>query len=494
MIYLLKMPSSVSAMRYIFTGCLMVLLMYAPALFAQETWSLQRCVDYALEHNIQIKQADIQKRLNELILQQSRLSRLPNLSAGINNGFNFGRSIDPTTNQFVNNQLYYLGGSVNMSLNLFSGLQKTHTIQANKYTLAASEQLERKMENDVALNVATAYLQILLNTEQLKATQQQLNLSLAQLENTRKQVIAGALPESNLADMQAQVASDTASLITAENNLTLAILQMKAILNLPSDAPFAVDTQMNVDAIPVMNLDAITPEQIYEQAVGIQPQVLADSLTLLADKKQLAAAKGALYPTIYLSGSLGTNYASTFSQYHVDTIMVPPVQIGTVNINGVDYKVNSLPQTEPIYRSYKSPLGSQLNNNFNQSIGIGVNIPIFNGYTARTNVKRAQLNLLNQQLTAEQNKITLRQNIFQAYADAKGAREQYRATIRALEAARIAYDYATQRYDLGLLSPVDYLTSQNNLFKATINMLTAKYNYIFKVKVLEFYQTLRVQF
>jgi len=494
MIYLLKMRTSVIAMRYLFTGCLMVLLLYAPALFAQDVWSLQRCVDYAREHNIQIKQAEIQKRLNALILQQSRLSRLPNFSAGINNGFNFGRSIDPTTNQFINKQLYYLGGNVNMSLNLFSGLQKNHTIQANKYMLAASEQLERKMENDVALNVATAYLQILLNTEQLKATQQQLSLSLAQLDNTRKQVIAGALPESNLADMQAQVASDSASLITAENNLTLAILQMKAILNLPSEAPFAVDTQMNVDAIPLTNLDAITPEEIYEQAVGIQPQILADSLTILADQKQLSAARGALYPTIYLSGSLGTNYASTFTQYHIDTVMVPPVQIGTVNINGMDYKVNSLPQTEPVYKSYKSPLGSQLNNNFNQSIGIGMNIPIFNGYTARTNVKRAELELLNQKLTAEQNRITLRQDIFQAYADAKGAREQYRSSIRALEAARTAYEYATQRYQLGLLNSVDYLTSQNNLFKATVNMLTAKYNYIFKVKVLEFYQTLHVQF
>ncbi|MBX5438371.1 MAG: TolC family protein [Thermoflavifilum sp.] len=481
-------------MRYVCIGCLMILFLHAGSVFAQELWSLQRCVDYAREHNIQIKQAEIQKRLNELILQQSKLSRLPTLSAGINNGFNFGRSIDPTTNQFINKQLYYLGGNVNMSLNLFSGLQKTHTIQANKYALAASQQLERKMENDVALNVATAYLQILLNTEQVKATQQQLDLSLAQLENTRKQVIAGALPESNLADIRAQVASDSASLITAENNLTLAVLQMKAILNLPADAPFAIDTQLNVDAIPLMNLDAITAEDIYEQAVGIQPQILADSLTILADQKQVAAARGALYPTIYLSGSLGTNYASTFTQYHIDTVMVPPVQIGTVNINGNEYKVNSLPQTEPLYRSYRSPLGSQLNNNFNQSIGIGMNIPIFNGYTARTNVKRAQLELLNQKLTAEQNKITLRQDIFQAYADAKGAREQYQASLRALDAARTAYTYATQRYELGLINAVDYLTSQNNLYKATVNMLTAKYNYIFKVKVLEFYQTLHVQF
>ncbi|MCL6523458.1 MAG: TolC family protein [Thermoflavifilum sp.] len=470
------------------------LWMLGTAGYAQQLWSLQQCVDYALTHNIQIQQAEIQKRLNQLILHQSQLSRLPNLSAGINNGFNFGRSIDPTTNQFINKQLYYLGGSVNMSVNLFSGLQKTHTIQANKFTLAASEQLERKMQNDVALNVATAYLQILLNTEQLRATRQQLALSQAQLENTRKQVMAGALPESNLADMQSQVASDSASLITAENNLLLSELQMKAILNMPAETPFAVDTQLNVDAIPLINLDEVTPQQIYAEAIGIQPQILADSLTTLASKKQLAAARGALYPTVYLSGSLGSNYASTFTQYHIDTILVPPFQIGTVNINGQDYKVNSLPTTQSVYQPYKSPLGSQLRNNFNQSIGIGVNIPIFNGYTARTNVKRAELELFNQQLTTEQDKITLRQNIFQAYADARGAREQYRASIRAFDAARLAFDYAAKRYELGLINSVDYLTSQNNLFKARVNMITAKYNYVFKLKVLEFYQTLRVQF
>jgi outer membrane protein len=476
-------------------------LLFISALFllsmtanAQQPWSLEQCVAYAQSHNIQIKQSAIQARLNKLTLKQSQLSRIPSLSGGGNSGYNFGRSIDPTTNQFVNNQLFFFQANLNMSMNLFSGFQKNNTIKANRYAAAASDQLLESIKNNVALNVASAYLQILLDEEQYEVSKQEVQLSISQLQNTIKQVVAGALPESNQADLESQVASDSANLVTAKNNLTMSILQMKALLNLDFDTPFSVDTVHNIDAIPLISLADNPPQKIYDEAVGIEPNLLADSFTVLSDQKSLAAAKGALYPSLFLSGSFGTSYASSYPEYSFDTVMIPSYQIGTVNVNGADYKVNSLPESQTITIPHTSPFGQQLNANFNQSIAIGLNIPIFNGWSNRANVERAKLNLLNQQLTTEQDKLTLKQNIYQAYADAKGSLEQYNASMKALTDAQISYDYATQRYNLGLITSVDYLTTENNLFKAQVTMLSDKYNYVFKMKVLEFYKTLNVHF
>lgn len=458
--------------------------------FAQETWSLERCVDYAKSHNIQIKQSMIQARLSRLLLKQSQLSRLPNLSGSTDAGYNFGRSIDPTSNQFVDNQLFFAGASLNLNLTVFDWFQKAHNIRANRFALMANSELVNKLENDISLNVATAYLAILLNTETYQVDQQQVQLSLSELQNTRRQVEAGALPESNQADLESQVASDSSTLITARNNLALSVLQMKALLNLDFDTPFSVDTLKNIDAIPLMNLNEEDPEDIYEKSLAIQPQILADSLNQLSLRNTLASSRAALYPALFLSGSMGTNYASTYRlPYGAPVDISQP--LGTVNVNGTDYTVNSFPFKSYNYR--RSPFRDQLGNNFNQSLVVGLNIPLFNGYSSRSNVRRAQMNLENQQLTIDQDKLTLRQTIYQAFADAKGSLEQYRASIKALSAAQTAYDYAARRYALGLITSVDFLTTENNLFKAQTNMLTGKYNYIFKVKVLEFYKTLNVK-
>ncbi|GAA4301327.1 TolC family protein [Compostibacter hankyongensis] len=441
------------------------LLLFAAVLFsvpgrAQETWSLTRCIQYAREHNIQIKQQVLQKRLADLTLKQSRLSQIPSLNGNVNYGFNFGRSVNPTTYEFDNTQFNSGNIGVNSSVTLFNFFQKRNTIAADKYAAQAADATVQKLFNDVSLNIATAYLQMLQAREQVKVSEEQVSLTQHQLENTTKQVEAGSLPESNRADLIAQLARDSSDLITNQNSATMAVLQMKALLNLDFETEFEPEIPENIDDIPLLNLLATGPRQIYEGALAVQPQLKADSFQILSSEKRVDAAKSALYPSIALSGGIGSNYASA-----------------TRTITGE-----------------KVPFGKQLDNNFNENIGIGLNIPIFNGWQARAGVRQAQIDLENQRLTKEQDQLQLKQDIYQAYADAGAALEKYHAAQKSLEASRTAFFYASKRYELGVVNSIDYLTSQNNLYKAQTDMLTSHYEYVFKMKVLEFYRDLNIHF
>jgi len=462
------------------------------SLQAQDIWTLERCIQYARDHNIQIKQSALQVRMARLTLQQSRLSRLPTLSATPEYGYNFGRSIDPTTNTFVTSKLAFSSIGLNMGLNLFTWFQQINTIAANRYAAAASNSALEKLKNDVSLNVATAYLQILANKEQVQADEQQVQLSTSELNNTTKQVQSGYLPESNQADLEAQQARDSATLIGARNTLIISILQMKALLNLNFSTPFDVEAPQNIDEIPLLDLTQENPDLIYQEALNNQPQMAEDSFIVKSASKSLKAARGAYFPSLSLFGGMATSYSSQYLRPSESLITYPAMPIGTVSINNTNYTVNSYSQQVLVPTYSKTPLTTQMGDNFRQDFGLALNIPILNGWQIRTNVQRAHINLLNDQLTFEQDRLTLKQNIFQAYADAKGSLENFHAAMKTLEDSQIAFDFATKRYNLGLINSVDYLTTQNNLFAAKTNLLTAKYTYIFKVKLLEFYKNLQL--
>lgn len=459
---------------------------------AQDVWSLQRCIEYARSHNIQIKQQVLQRRLSELQLQQSRLSRFPTLNGSGNYGYNFGRSIDPTTNQFVGSQLSFAGLSVNSGVTLFNWFQLRNTIASDKYATEANNAILDKMKNDISLNVANAYLQILLAEEQTKVSEEQIGLDQSQLANTTQQVKAGALPESNEADLEAQLARDSATYITNKNNVLSAILQMKALLNLDFRTEF-IPEQPDIAKIPILNLAMLTPEEIYQEALQNQPQLIADSLQVLSSEKQVAATRATLYPSLSLGGGLGTNYSSNYKRPEGEIqTQIPATPIGSVKINGNDYMVNSLPQSITSPKYIQPPLGTQISDNLRENIGLNLNIPIFNGHQAHIQVQRAKINLENQKLIREQDMLTLKQDIYQAYSDAHAALENYVAAGKTLKSSKTAFYYAEQRYNVGLINSVDYLTSQNNLYQAQINLISMHYNYIFKMKVLEFYKNLNI--
>jgi outer membrane protein len=433
--------------------CLLPFTAFAqPASSTGDKWDLRESVEYALQHNISVRQADVQARIVALTYKQSRLGQFPSLDMQNSGGYQFGRSIDPATNEFTTQEILFTNHSVNLNLDVFNWFSKRNTVASNRYQAESYFAGAAKARNDVALNVANAYLQILLSAEQINVSEVQVKQSIEQLSNIEKQVKAGALPELNLAEMEAQLANDSSLLITSKSNYTLSVLQLKAVLNIPADQAFEVEVP-TVDKIPIESLADLEPAKVYALATANLPQQKINDFNVLSAIKNAVAAKGMMYPSLVLFGQLDTRYSNAI--------------------------VN--PFTKNTYFR-------QLNNNFGQAVGLGLRIPIFNGNSARINWQKAKLDVVNAELQKEQGEMTLKQDIWQAYANAVASLEKFNASRKAAETAQKAYDFSRKRFDVGLLNSIDLITNQNNLFRARINMVSAQYDYVFKMKLLEFYK------
>lgn len=449
-----------------------------------EKWDLRKCVEYALEHNISVRQADVQARIVALTYEQSKLSQYPSIFLQNSSGYQFGRSIDPSTNEFTNERILFANHALNINLDLFNWFSKKNTIAANRLQAEAYTEGVEKAKNDIALNVANAFLQIVLNAEQIKISDVQVKQSMEQVDIIRKQVAAGALPELNLAEMETQLATDSANLITANSNYILSVLQLKALLNIDADAAFDVAIPP-VELIPVEPLAELDPAVVYQLATTNMPQQKINDLNLQAAIKNVAAAKGGMFPSLSLFGGLDSRYSNAqklFPRNFINSV----VPIGFVDVNGTNYIVNT--QTEVPTAFTKNTYFRQLNNNFSQGVGLSLNIPIFNGGAARTNWKKAKLNVISVELQKEFDSKTLKQDIYQAHANAVAAMQKFNAQSKSVETAQKAYDFAKKRFDVGLLNTIDLITNQNNLFRAKINMVSAQADYVFKMKLLEFYK------
>ncbi len=467
-------------------ACLFSFLLTSLFAKAQEPakWDLRKCVEYALEHNISVRQADVQARIFALTYEQSKLSQYPSIFLQNSSGYQFGRSIDPSTNEFTNERILFANHALNVNLDLFNWFSKKNTIAANRLQAEAYTEGVEKAKNDIALNVANAFLQIVLNAEQIKISDVQVKQSMEQVDIIRKQVAAGALPELNLAEMETQLATDSANLITANSNYILSVLQLKALLNIDADAAFDVAIPP-VELIPVEPLAELDPAVVYQLATTNMPQQKINDLNLQAAIKNVAAAKGGMFPSLSLFGGLDSRYSNAqklFPRNFINSV----VPIGFVDVNGTNYIVNT--QTEVPTAFTKNTYFRQLNNNFSQGVGLSLNIPIFNGGAARTNWKKAKLNVISVELQKEFDSKTLKQDIYQAHANAVAAMQKFNAQSKSVETAQKAYDFAKKRFDVGLLNTIDLITNQNNLFRAKINMVSAQADYVFKMKLLEFYK------
>ena len=465
---------------------LLLFLFLIPVTFSysQEKWDLKKCVDYALENNISVKQADLQVRFAELDLHQNKMSQYPGVNFNSNLSYSAGRNQDPTsfsliTTGYVNNNY-----SLQTSVDLFNWFTKKNTIEEKKLGLQATEAKVSKIKNDIALNVAVAYLQVLLAREQINLAKIQVKQVQAQLENTRKQVDVGKLPELNAAQLEAQLASDSSGLITAETTAYQLLLQMKALLNLDAATQFDIATPP-VDKIPVENLAELQPESVYNLAMVNLPQQKVDELNVKSSLKSVEVARGSMYPTFSLFGSLGSTFNNRSRRVTSKTQVNAPV--GTVNVNGTDYNVFPF-QPYEVFNYGNVSYFDQLNQNFRQSVGLSVSVPIFNGSSLRTNWQRSKLNVKQMELQKEQNSFTLKQDIYKAYNDAVAAIQKFNANKKVMKTAEKTFDFAQKRYDLNLLSTFELISSQTNLLQAKTQLLYSQYDYVFKMKLLEFYK------
>jgi len=299
------------------------------------------------------------------------------------------------------------------------------------------------------------------------------------------------MPELNAAQLEAQLAADSSTYITAQGTADQNRIALMALLNLDAATPFEVSVP-DVDKIPIEPLFEMQPDYVYNLALATQPLQKFDSLHLKAAEYYVKSAKGAMYPTLSAFGSLSSNYGSTYREFlgsfpsgGVDTF-------GKVNIGASDYYVTA-PHYNTITKrpSYFKQIG---NINFSQAVGVQLNVPIFTNRRLRDSYERSRLNVENLKLQQQQDNITLQQNVYQAYYNAASALQKFNANTKAYNIQEYALQLSTKRYDIGVMSTIDYITTQNNAFTAKINQLSARYDFVFKMKVLEFYKGLGVKF
>lgn len=453
---------------------------------AQEKWGLRRCVEYAIAHNVSVKQADVQARLGKLTLNQSKLQRWPSANFQNSNGFQFGRSIDPATNGFTTDQVTFSQFGLSTSVTLFNFNSQKNTILGNEFDQKALETAVASLANDISLNIAAVYLQALLSREQVNISIVQINQTREQLINTRKLVDAGSLPELNAAELEAQLARDSSTYIAAFTTYQGNLLSLKAFMNLDPSVAFELDTPP-VERIPVEPLADLQPESVYLLAVANMPLQKVNNLRLQALEKFVKAARGNMYPSIGAFGNLNSAYSSAFKTLPKGANIPIVIPIG---YTGSGSATNPNVFTERLIPSgtQEATFGRQLDYNFRQSIGVSLTVPIFNGGQARTAWQRSKLNYQNQQLQVEKDNQTLKQNIYTAYNSALAAFQRYQASIKSVQTAEYSYDLSKKRYDAGLLRTIDLITNQSNLFRARLERISNQYDYVFRMKVLEFYK------
>jgi outer membrane protein len=432
---------------------LSLLFLFAFNAYSQEKWDLKKCIDYALEKNLQVKQAQVNADISKETLLQSEASTLPSLNGFATNNYNFGQTIDPFTNQFANSRVRSNNLGLNSSVVLFNGLQTLNTIKQNKYNLMANKYNVEKVKNDIALNIATAYLQILFNEELLSIAENQLGITRQQVKRIDQLVNVGTQPKGKLLEVQAQEASEELSVVNAQNNLDISYLTLIQLMQFDSAENFSI-VKPSISLPSDINSVPTSPGQVYDAALTSQPVIKSAEYMVLGFEKNVAVAKGTISPRITLNGSFGTGYSGLKQD------------ITAINFSGFDtigYTTSGETVVRPAYTAETKVrgFGDQLNDNLNKSIGFTLSVPIFNGLSSYTSVKRAKLNLLNAQYDLENTKNQLERTIEQAHADANAALKKYKATLKSVEALKESFGYTEQRFNVGLVNTVEYNDAKN---------------------------------
>lgn len=447
----------------------------------EKFWTLEDCINYALEHNIQVQQNEINQQQSEQDLKASKFNTLPTLNGFASHTYNFGQTIDPFTNSFANTQVRSNNFSLSSQLILFDGFRNLNTIKRNQAQLKVAEYDLQRMKNDISLNIANAFLQVLFNQELLKNARNQLLVTQIQIDRIDKQVKAGSLPSGALKDIEAQFASEELSVVNAENQLDLSKLNLAQLLRLESTEDFEISSPNMAGFEGVSQL--ISPSALYATALEKMPEIKSAEYAFYSAEKSKQLAQANYSPTLSVSGSVG----SGFSGANTEVVGFENERyVTTTDRTVVSQELIERFRVDAIRRDKK--FADQLDDNLNQSIGFRLNIPIFNGLSSRTSVQRAKLQMQSAELNLENAKLQLRQNIESAHNDAVAALKRYRAAEKSVSALETSFSYTEERFKVGLINSFDFNNEKNRLANSQSELLQAKYNYIFSTKVLDFYQ------
>ena len=452
--------------------------------------TLEECIGIALRNNPQVKQAELQVQSSGNIYEQSKWQRWPSLSFSASQGFSSGRNIDPFTNQFVQQNIAFNNFQLGSSVTLFNGFQVQNSIRQNNLSLQASQKDLAATRNDIMLNVALGYLQVLSNQELIEVAQRQVEATQLQLDRTQKLVQAGSLAESNLFDLRAQLANDELSLVNAQNNLESAKLTLRQLMNLPGGKDIAV-APMTVGDPSLQAYDA-TAQEVFETAIRNLPQMQAAELRIAAAEKGVDIARGARLPTLLMNGGISTAYSSAApsERFVADgtgsRTMEVPSSTRFVEANGIRVPVVDI-VTVPNGAVRQFKYLDQLDFNRNSSVNFSLRIPIFTNFQARYQIANAKIQQQNTEYQSQIVRQQIRQNVEQAYIDMSNSAKRYVATLNQVRAQEEAYRVAESRFGVGAINSIEYNIAKANLDRSRANLVQTRYDYVFRTKVLDFY-------
>jgi outer membrane protein len=463
-------------------GCLSIaLLVFSGNVQAQKIWTLEDCINYALENNLDINKQLFTVENNKDLLLQSGLNMLPNLNANGTNVWNYGQTVDQYTNTFATNTVRSNNFYISSNVTLFSGLQKLNTYKESKINLLASNYDLDVIKNNISLSVAGYYLDILFNLELLDVAREQLTITTAQAERISKMVEAGSSARGDLLNIQAQKATEQLNVVSAENRLYISNLSLQQLIDIPVSRDFVVEKPLLKDVQAPK--DKITAEVIFEHAYKTRPEIKSAELRVESAQKRLAIARGYVQPTLSLSGSWGTGYSGVAQE--IDPNVAPTISSDTV---GRTVPSNEKVIVDQLNYSYRTKsFADQLKDNSNQTVGFYLNIPIFNGWSGRTAISQAKIRKSQAELDLGIQTRDLRKLIEQAFADAVAALQKYSASKEKVNAQSEAFNYAQQKFDVGVMTSFDYNNTKKELTLAESQLLQAKYDFIFKTTILDFY-------
>jgi outer membrane protein len=443
--------------------------------------TLKQCIETAIANNLDVQQSNLQMQQGKINWNQAKLNMLPDLNGSTGSGINQGRSIDPFTNGYINQQVNYSNYGLSSGVILFNGLSMQNTARQNALAYEASKMDWQQTKDNLTINIILAYLQVLNNEDLLTQLRSQEDLSKKQVERLVILNNDGAITPSLLSDLKGQYASDQFFIINAQNALESSRISLCRFMNIPYDKNMQVE-RLNAESYAVKYEDS--PDKIYQESLKQFSLIKAVELRKQSAEKGVKAAQGQLFPILSLNGNANTNYSSAASNL---------IFLNTTDVTSNDYVVVNGSPSPVIYkqRNYNSERISyrkQLTNNFFTSFSLNLRIPIFNSLQQRNRIKLSKLTLKNNELVAQTTKTQLQQSIEQAYINMTSASDRYKVLLEQVAAYKESFRAADIRFNTGVGNSIDYLSAKNNLDRSNINVITAKYDYILRTKVLDYYQ------
>lgn len=453
---------------------------------AQEVWDLQKCIDYALEHNLVLEQNKLNVTTADINLKQNKAARIPSLNGTVSAGANFGRTINPVQNTFDAQTYGYSSIGLSTGVMLYNGGKINNSIKQSAADKNAAELDVKQYANDLALNVAREYINILFAQERLIIAKRNAELSEKQLQQMLTFIKAGSKPENDKYQLQAQRAKADQDIITAQNSIDVSYLNLKQLLMLDADTEIKIkspDVTIPINASPA----EFMLNDIYQTARKNQPGILAGDIKLLSADLGVRMAKSGLYPSLYFGANLSSNYSTLSKNYTlIGQTLSDPVPI---LVNGQPVNISTY---QPAYSETNKPYFKQLDENLGISAGLQLNIPLYSNRTVKSAVERSLVNRKSIELQNLQKQQQLKSDVNGAITQARAAEKQYYAANQTFLAQKAAFESLNKKYELGAVNLFDFVNSKTQMDSAEQDVLISKYDYLFKLKIIDYYQGKRI--